>query len=124
MSVAGQLKELLESLSALLAQHLRLARLELREDVRFVGLRIGVMAALAPLILVGYGFLCLALAMALQRVLPPDLAYLAVGLLNLVIGVAGIARVARQLQQHRVLDATVAELEATSTLVLRREEQR
>jgi uncharacterized membrane protein YqjE len=124
MSVAGQLKELLESLSALVAQHLRLARLELREDVRFVGLRVGLMAALAPLILVGYGFLCLALAMALQRLLPADLAYLAVGLLNLVIGVAGIALVARQLQRHRVLDATVAELEATSTLVLRGQDQR
>jgi hypothetical protein len=124
MAVVAQLKELVESLSALMAQHLRLARLELRADARFIGMRVGLLAALAPLILVGYGFLCVALALALRRVLPPDVAFLCVGLLNLLLGGAGIALVARQLQHHRVLDATVSELEATSGLVLRREERR
>jgi Putative Actinobacterial Holin-X, holin superfamily III len=124
MSVVAHLKELVDSLSTLTVQHLRLARLELRADARYIGVRVGVIAALAPLILVGYGFLCLALALALQRMLPTDLAFLTVGLLNLILGVVGIAVVARQLQGHRVLDATVTELETTSSLVLRREERR
>jgi uncharacterized membrane protein YqjE len=123
MPVVGQLKELVDSLSRLVAQHLRLARLELKEDARYIGVRVGLIAALAPLILVGYGFLCMALALTLQRFWPPDLAFLAVGLLNLLIGVAGIARAARQLKGHRVLDATVTELESSTALVLRREQQ-
>ena len=123
MSVVAQLKELLDSLSRLVAQHFRLARLELKEDARYIGVRVALIAALAPLILVGYGFLCMALALTLQRIWPPDLAFLAVGLFNLVLGGAGIAGVARQLRGHRVLDATVSELEASTGLVLRREQQ-
>jgi len=121
MAVFPQIREVVESVSELTAQHVRLARLELEEDARFIGLRVGVIAALAPLILVGYGFLCIALALALRRIMAIDLAFLAVGLANLVGGVAGIARVARQLRGRQVMDASLTELKTTSTAILRTE---
>ena len=89
MALANQLRELVDAFSELVAQHLRLARMELAADARFVGLRVGVIAALAPLILVGYGFLCVALALTLRRVMAADLAFLIVGVLNLLIGGVG-----------------------------------
>lgn len=123
MALGTQLRELVDAFSELVAQHVRLARMELAEDARFVGLRVGVIAALAPLILVGYGFLCVALALALRRVMAADLAFLIVGLLNLVIGGVGIAIVGKQLGERKVMHATVAELDSSTSLILPREEQ-
>jgi hypothetical protein len=123
MALGTQLRELVDAFSELVAQHLRLARMELAEDARFVGLRVGAIAALAPLILVGYGFLCVALALALRRVMAADLAFLLVGLLNLVIGGVGIAVVGKQLGERKVMQATVAELDSSTSLILPREEQ-
>lgn len=123
MALGTQLRELVDAFSELVAQHVRLARMELAEDARFVGLRVGVIAALAPLILVGYGFLCVALALALRRVMAADLAFLIVGLLNLIVGGVGITIVGKQLGERKVLNATVTELDSSTSLLLPREEQ-
>lgn len=121
MALGTQLRDVVDGFSELTAQHIRLARLELAEDARFVGVRVGVIAALAPLILVGYGFLCVALALVLRRVMPADLAFLLVGLVNLIGGVAGIAVAAKQLNAKKVMHETLTELEETSSIVLRQE---
>lgn len=121
MALGTQLRELVDAFSELVAQHVRLARMEFAEDARFVGKRVGIIAALAPLILVGYGFLCVALALALRRVMAADLAFLLVGLLNLAIGGIGIAVVGRQLGERKVMDATVSELDTSTALLLPKE---
>jgi len=123
MALGTQLRELVDAFSELVAQHVRLARMELAEDARFVGVRVGVIAALAPLILVGYGFLCVALALALRRVMAADLAFLLVGLLNLIVGGVGIAIVGKQLGERKVMHATVAELDSSTSRILPREDQ-
>lgn len=120
MSLGAQLRELFDGLSELTAQHIQLAKLELKHDARFIGIRVGVIAALAPLILVGYGFLCVAGALALSRVMATDLAFLVVGAVNLVGGLAGVAIAARQLGGKKVLGATALELETTRSVVLHR----
>jgi uncharacterized membrane protein YqjE len=118
MALGTQLRELVDAFSELVAQHVRLARMELTQDARFVGLRVGIIAAFAPLILVGYGFLCIALALALRRWMDADLAFLVVGVLNLAIGGGVIAVVARQLGSRKVLDATLTELHSSSAMLL------
>lgn len=118
MALGTQLRDVIDGLSELTAQHIRLAKLELAEDARFIGIRVGVIAALAPLVLVGYGFLCVALALLLRRVMAADLAFLLVGLFNLVGGIAGIAFAARQLGTRKVMDDSLRELSASSAMVL------
>lgn len=120
MSLGAQLRELFDGLSELTAQHIQLAKLELKDDARFIGIRVGVIAALAPLILVGYGFLCVAGALALSRVMATDLAFLIVGAVNLVGGLAGVAIAAKQLGGRKVMDATTLEIETTRSVVLHR----
>lgn len=117
MAAFTQIRELLDSVTEVTTQHLRLARLELKEDARFIGNRVGLIAALAPLILVGYGFICVALALTLRRIMPADLAFLLVGVANLVGGLVGIARVLSALKGHQVMDTTITELKATSTVL-------
>ncbi|GMU62827.1 MAG: hypothetical protein AMXMBFR34_45900 [Myxococcaceae bacterium] len=120
MSLGAQLRELFDGLGELTAQHIRLAKLELKEDARFVGARVAVIAALAPLVLVGYGFLCVAGALALARVMATDLAFLIVGGLNLLGAILGIAVAGKQLGGRKLFTASVTELEATRAVVLHR----
>lgn len=113
MALSTQVRELVDAFSELVAQHVRLAKMELADDARFVGVRVGLIAAFAPLILVGYGFLCGGLALALGAVMPMPWAFVLVGVLNLVAGGVGIAVAGRQLSERKVLAQTTLELEST-----------
>jgi uncharacterized membrane protein YqjE len=124
MALGTQLRELIDAFGELVAQHVRLARMELAEDARFVGIRVGIIAGLAPLILVGYGFLCIALALTLRRVMAADLAFLIVGIINLLIGGIGIALVGKQLQGRKVMNATLRELDTSTAIAMPSQEQR
>jgi uncharacterized membrane protein YqjE len=123
MALGTQVRELVDAFSELVAQHVRLARMELSQDARFVGIRVGLIAAFAPLILVGYGFLCVALALALRHLMADELAFLLVGVLNLLIGGIGIAVVGRQLSERKVMNATMVELESSSSIVMHPEQR-
>jgi hypothetical protein len=116
MALATQLRDVVNGFSELTAQHIRLARVELADDAKYIGVRVGAIAALAPLILVGYGFLCLALALALRRAMAADLAFLLVGLVNLLGGVVGVVVAAKQLGARRVMEESISELETSSRL--------
>lgn len=125
MAQVNPLGELVDAFSELVAQHVRLARLEVKEDARFIGLRIGVIAVFTPLILVGYGFLCVALALSLRPFLGDGFAFLLVGVVNLLVSGIGIAIAANQLSKRKILNATVLELETSTAVVLpsRRQER-
>jgi uncharacterized membrane protein YqjE len=124
MAQQNPLREVVDAFSELVAQHVRLARLELKQDARFVGVRVGVIAAFAPLILVGYCFLCIALAMTLRNFMSVEVAFVLVGVLNLLIAGVGIAVAARQLSSHKMMSATVVELESSRALVLPHKQER
>jgi hypothetical protein len=114
----SHLRALLESVQALLDGHIRLFKVELAEDAKVIGVQVGKIAALAPLILVGYGFLCIALALFLRRFMSADLAFLLVGVLNLVAGAVGIALAALKLRDRRVLEGSMTELQASTSSIL------
>jgi hypothetical protein len=114
MSAAQNLKTVIESFSDLLEGHIKLFKLELAEDAKVIGVEVGKIVALLPLIFVGYAFLCGALALFLQRWFAADLSYLAVGLLNLAAGGIGIALAAKKLSKKQVLDGTRREANATA----------
>lgn len=117
MSTAEHLRAVVESFAALLEGHIRLFKLELAEDARVIGVQVAKIVAFVPLILVGYGFLCAALAVFLTRFMDPALAYLAVGLLNVVGGALGILLAAKALQRRGVLEGTRREVAATASAV-------
>lgn len=118
MAQVNPFRELVDAFSELVAQHVRLARLEVKEDARFIGVRVGVIAVFTPPILVGYSLLCIALALALRRFVGDELAFLLVGVVNLVISGIGIAIAANQLAKRKMMNATVLELETSKAVVL------
>ena len=118
MAQVNPLRELVDAFSELVAQHVRLARLEVKEDARFIGVRVGVIAAFTPLILVGYSFVCIALALSLRRFVGEAWAFMLVGLVNLAVSGIGIAIAANQLSKRKMMNATVLELETSRAMVL------
>ena len=118
MAQVNPLRELVDAFSDLVAQHVRLARLEVKEDARFIGVRVGVIAAFTPLILVGYSFVCIALALSLRRFVGEAWAFMLVGLVNLAVSGIGIAIAANQLSKRKMMNATVLELETSRAMVL------
>ncbi len=112
---------LTEGLTRLVSQHLTLARAELVEDARMVGADLARLAAFVPFVLVGYGFLCAALAVALAKWLGIAGSLALVGGLNLVGGIVGVSRSAARLKAHRVMDETKNELNRSVTALAQSE---
>lgn len=117
MAALENLSALIAGSSRLLEEHLKLARLELKADAREIGARLGVIAALMPLLVVGYGFLCGALALWLGKAMALEGAFALVGAVNLAGAALGIRAAAQKLKGKGVMQTTMAELEATSVAV-------
>ena len=118
MELAGHLRAVIDGLSELLTQHLKLARVELKEDARELGTQVGKIAAFVPLIVMGYALLCVAGALFLRRFLPLDVAFLIVAGLNLAGGGVGILLAVRRLKERKMLSGSRDELQSTA-MVLR-----
>lgn len=104
------LRSLADALSELVAQHLRLARLEASRDARALGVDVALLCACALVAAVGYVFLCVSLALALSTVIPEMVAFGALGLGNVAAAAAVAARAAARLRSRRVAEATITEL--------------
>jgi hypothetical protein len=122
MSLTHSLRELTDALSALTAQHLRLARIELGSDARYLGPRVGLVVACALVAFIGYALICAALSIALATVVPLPAALAIVGLANVGVGGAGAARVVAALRARRplarsddALKQTLATVRGTAT---------
>lgn len=122
MALVPHVKALVDSFGDLTAQHIKLAKVELQDDARYIGIRVGILAGLAPLILVGYGFLCVAAALALRTLMTVELAFMTVGLVNLLGAVLGMVVAGKQLAGRKVLNESATELQATALVVRRQEE--
>ncbi|NVJ01551.1 phage holin family protein [Myxococcus sp. AM009] len=99
-----------DGFSRLVTQHLQLARMELAEDVKATGLDVAMIVAFVPFILVGYGFVCAALAAWLSTWLGWPGALAGIGLLNLVGGVGGAMWAVNRLKARRMMDDSSQEL--------------
>ena len=122
MPMTENVRAIIDALSELVAQHIKLARVELKEDARELGGQVAKIAAFVPLIAMGYALLCVALALFLRRFVPLDAAFLIVAAVNLAGGAVGILLAVRRLKEAKVLSGTRDELQA-SALALRTEGQ-
>jgi hypothetical protein len=113
VAATEHLKELGISITEMLENHFALFKLELREDVKVAGQQLGAIVALLPLLLLGWAFLCVALGILLGRVMPLDLSFLLVGVLNLAIAASGVGLAFTKLVHHRWLPRSQREAEAS-----------
>jgi uncharacterized membrane protein YqjE len=108
--IAALVGRMADSFSRLVSQHITLARLELAEDAKAMGLDVARIIAFVPFILVGYIFLCGALSVVLAAWVGYAGALAVVGGLNVVGGGLGIWRAVARLQNRQVMDDSSQEL--------------
>ena len=108
--VVGLARETADALGRLTVQHLRLARLEIKADLRAMGLQAGLIAVLAALATVGYGLTMAGLAIILDGGSTGGIPLLVIGIVHVVGGGGGIFIAVARLRRMRLMNATADEV--------------
>jgi hypothetical protein len=108
--VVGLARETADALGRLTVQHLRLARLEIKADLRAMGLQAGLIAVLAALGTVGYGLTMAGLALLLDGGLQGGIPLLVIGGVHVLGAGAGILLALARLRRLRLMNATAEEV--------------
>jgi len=118
MAVLKSMRSLLESLSLLLEQHLKLLHKELSEELRtLLGSFLALVLCLLPL-LFSCVFVNISLVFLFEKLMPIWAALLLVGLLNFMLGGFGIWWAARRLNALKFVPETMKELFMTRQVIL------
>ncbi|HZA50919.1 MAG TPA: phage holin family protein [Myxococcaceae bacterium] len=115
--LAAAVSRITDGMSRLFSEHLALARIEIQEDGRAFAFATARLAGFALLMLVGYGFLCAAAAVALWTWIGIGWALLVVALFNLLIGGVGVYTAIRRLKGREVLDETLVEVSRSAEVL-------
>jgi hypothetical protein len=108
--MVGLARETADALGRLTVQHLRLARLEIKADLRTMGLQAGVIVVLAALATVGYGLTMAGLAMVADGGATGGIPLLIIGSVHVVAAGGGILIALRRLRRLRLMNATADEV--------------
>ena len=101
--IVSRLKETADGLGQLVADHVKLARVELVAEARSYGQGLAVLAVAAILLVLGYGFAWIAAALALARVVGAPLAFIIVAAPHLIAGVIGCVSAVGKIRQTQIL---------------------
>lgn len=115
--IAAQMGRIADGLSRLVSHHITLAKLELAEDARAIGTSVGLIAALAPFVLVGYTLLCGGVAWAISPWVGVAGGLLIVGGVNVLGGIGGILFAVQRLRSRQVMGRTREELQQSAHLL-------
>ena len=110
-------KETADGLGRLIADHIKLARVEMVADAKDWSRKAAMLLLAAVFVAVGYTFAWLAAAVALGRLIGVPLAFLAVAVLHLLGGALGLRAVSRRMKGVRIMNETASEVSrSVSTL--------
>lgn len=115
--IPALITRLADGLGKLVTEHITLARLELAEDAKSVGGNVARIAAFVPFVIVGYAFLCGALAVLLAPLLTLAGSLALVGFLNAAGGGYGLYRAAQRLKATKVMDESVKEIAQSAQIL-------
>jgi hypothetical protein len=108
--VVGLARETADALGRLTVQHLRLARLEIKADLRAMGLQAARIAVLAALVVVGYGLAMAGLAVLVDGGSKGGLGLVVIGSVHVVGAGLGILITVARLRHLRLMNATAEEM--------------
>jgi hypothetical protein len=103
-------RETVDALGRLTLQHLRLARLEMRADLRTMGSQAALITVLAAVAIVGYGLAMAGLAVLIGGNAKGGLPFLLIGGLNVLAAGIGILVAVARLRRMRPMNATADEV--------------
>lgn len=103
-------RETADALGRLTVQHLRLARLEIKADLRTMGVHAGIIAVLAALATVGYGLAMAGLAIVLDGGAKGGIPLLIIGAIHVLGAGVGILVALFRLRRLRLMNSTADEV--------------
>ena len=109
-SILALIKETADGFGHLLADHIKLARLELVADVKSYGRQVALIALIAPILFIGYAIVCLGLAALLEPLVGRAGGLFLVGGAHIVIGAIAIMVAVSRLRRAQPLSETVEEV--------------
>ena len=101
--VVGLLRETADGLGQLVADHIKLARLELAADMRSYGQGVATLAIAGVVLLLGYAFAWLAVALTLARLWGAPIAFGAVAALHLIAGAIAVSTALKRMKGTRIM---------------------
>jgi hypothetical protein len=108
--VLGQARETADALGRLTAQHFRLARLEIKADLRAMGLQAGLIALLTAIAVVGYGLVMAGVAFILGGGAGGGIPLVIIGVAHVVAAGVGILIARVRLRRVRLMNTTAGEM--------------
>jgi len=115
--IGGLIRETLDGLRDLIADHIKLARVEMVSDAKTYGRSIAVLVVAGLVLAIGYVFGLIAAALALGRVWGTPVAFVAVAALHVVIGgIAMVSAMAKMRRTHPMHDTVVEAKDSLTAL--------
>jgi hypothetical protein len=115
--IVGLIRETLDGLRDLIADHIKLARVEMVSDAKTYGRSMAVLVVAGLVLAIGYVFGLIAAALALGRVWGTPVAFVAVAALHVVVGgIAMVSAMARMRRTHPMHDTVVEAKDSLTAL--------
>jgi uncharacterized membrane protein YqjE len=109
--ILALVKETASGLGQLVADHIRLARIEMTTDAKAYTRDVGMLLAGGFILATGYGLACIAIATALGRAIGLPLAFACLALLHLVAGAIALVVIAGRIKRIQLMRGTKNEVD-------------
>ncbi len=113
----GLVRETVDGLRTLIADHIKLARLELAADLKSYGQSVAVLAGAGAVLAFGYVFAWIAGGLALGRVIGAPLAFAAIAALHLLLGTIAIGWAVGRVRRTRLMHGSVVEAKSSASVL-------
>lgn len=117
--IIGLVRETADGLGRLVADHIKLARLEIVADAKGYARETAVLLVGALILLVGYGFAWLAIALTLATWLGAPIAFGCVAALHLAAGGVALGAATRRMKRARLMGETASEVSRSVSALAR-----
>lgn len=106
--IVSLIKETADGFGQLIADHIKLARLELLVELKTHGRQVAAIALIIPLIFLGYGMVCVAVSLVLSKSIGLPAGLFVVGGVHAAAGVVGAAIAASKLKRANLMRETTS----------------
>ncbi len=107
--IVGLVRETIDGLRTLIADHIKLARIELQTDLQSYARGAAVLAVAGLILAIGYVFAWIAAAIALGRLWGTAVAFLVVAGVNLAVGFVAMLVAAGRMKRTRLMHGSAVE---------------
>jgi hypothetical protein len=114
-------KEAASDFGQLVADHIRLARVEMTADAKSYARDIAMLLVGAFILAAGYGLACIAGGLALAQVIGGPLAFASLAFLHLVVGGIALGLMVRKMKRLQLMQETKLEVSRSVNALGRRE---